>query len=117
MGRIYHNENQILLNELIKIYEPDGFDWLRYQITKRNILTLHHIVKAADGGKLSIDNSALLTKKSHQNLHICEHRDFILYAEINDFFRAIIESGLPLNECLIKESKEYKKALTKTLYK
>ena len=117
MGKIYINENQLLLQELIKIYQPIGVDWLSYQITKSNILTLHHVIKAADGGQLRIDNSALLTKKSHRGLHICEHRDFVLYSEINDFFREIISLGSPLDDYLVKESKEYKKALTKTLYK
>ena len=117
MGKIYKNENQLLLQELIEIYQPIGFDWLNYQITKNNILTLHHVIKTADGGLLRIDNSALLTKKSHRGLHICEHKDFILYSEINDFFREIISLGFPLDDYLVKKSKEYKKSLTKTLYK
>ena len=117
MGKIYQNKNQLLLQELIKIYQPDGFDWLNYQITKNNILTLHHIVKEADGGLLVIDNAALLTKKSHRGLHMCESRDFILYSEINDFFREIISVRKPLDDYFVRESKEYKRVLTKTLYK
>lgn len=117
MGKKYKNENQLLLQELIEIYQPIGFDWLNYQITKNNILTLHHVIKTANGGLLRIDNSALLTKKSHRGLHICEHKDFILYSEINDFFREIISLGFPLDDYLVKKSKEYKKSLTKTLYK
>lgn len=34
MGRIYINENQLLVEELVKIYQPNNFDWLSYQITK-----------------------------------------------------------------------------------
>ena len=117
MGKIYINENQLLLQELIKIYQPLGFDWLNYQITKNNILTLHHVIKVADGGLLRRDNSALLTKKAHRVLHICEHRDFVLYSEINDFFKEIIASGSPLDDYFVKEAKEYKKALAMTLYK
>jgi len=117
MGNIYQNANQILLKQLLSIYKPDGFDWLSYQITKSNILTLHHVTKVAEGGILKIENAALLTKKSHRALNICEYRDYILYKEINDFFRKIILSGLPLDEYLKAESKEYKKALVKTLYK
>ena len=117
MGKVYKNENQLLLQELVKIYQPDGFDWLSYQITKSNILTLHHVIKVADGGLLRVDNSALLTKKSHRGLHMCESRDYILYSEINDFFREIIEAGAPLDDYLKNESKEYKRVLTKTLYK
>ena len=36
---------------------------------------------------------------------------------INDFFREIIASAAPLDEYFIEESKEYKRALTRTLYK
>lgn len=117
MGKVYQNENQILLRELIEIYKPDNFDWLSYQITKQNILTLHHVIKAADGGPLTIENAALLTKKSHRALHMCESRDLVLYREINDFFREIIAYRNALDEYLKKESQEYKSALVKTLYK
>ncbi len=51
MGRIYKNDNQILLEELIKIYKPNNYDWLHYKITRKNTLTLHHIKKQCDGGK------------------------------------------------------------------
>ena len=116
MGKIYVNENQILLRYLVKIYKPDGFDWLSYQITKKNILTLHHVVKVEDGGPLCLENAALLTKRSHRALHMCECRDFILYSEINDFFRDIIDNG-SFDDYLVEESKGYKNALVKTLYR
>ena len=117
MGKIYVNENQLLIPELIEIYKPPGIDWLSYQITRDNILTVHHVIKVADGGILNINNAALLTKRSHKALNTCESRDFVLYSEINDFFRVIIALRTPLNEDLMRESREYKKALTKTLYK
>ena len=117
MGKIYKNKNQLLLSELIKIYEPIGFDWLNYQITKKNTLTIHHVVKVADGGILCVANSALLTKRSHRVLHICEARDYVLYTEINDFFREIIQSGKPLSDPYMKESSKYKMSLVKTIYR
>ena len=117
MGNVYNNKNQLLLKELVKIYMPDEFDWLSYQITKSNILTLHHVLKVAEGGQLSKENAALLTKRAHRALNICENRDFILYLEINDFFREIIAKGEPLDDYFKEESKQYKHALIKTLYK
>ncbi len=117
MGNVYYNKNQLLLKELIKIYMPEGFDWLSYQITNSNILTLHHIIKVADGGNLSKDNAALITKRAHRALNICENRDFILYLEINNFFKEIIAKGEPLDEYFKSEAKQYKRALSKTLYK
>ena len=117
MGKVYQNQNQLLIPKLLVIYQPNNYDWLRYQITKRNTLTLHHVTKIADGGELCIENAALLTKKAHRGLNICESKDFILYEEINDFFREIIANRKPLNDYLIRESEKYKEALTKTLYK
>lgn len=117
MNKEHRNENKIVLQELVEIYKPDKFDWLSYQITKSNILTLHHIVKVADGGKTNINNGAILTKKSHRALHMCESRDHILYDEINDFFKLLVDYSKPLDELLWKESRNYKKALVKTIYK
>ena len=45
---------------------------------------------------------------------MCKHKDYVLYSEINNFFKEIISLGSPLDDYLIKE---YKKALIKTLYK
>ena len=126
MGKIYQNPNQLMLQDVLKYYQIDKLDWLSYQITKGNILTLHHIIKQADGGPLTIDNSAPLTKKSHRALHICESKDNVLYSEINKFFLRVIayrlaladlEAKMQLNDEFRRESKEYKLALTKTLYK
>ena len=117
MGKVYTNENQILLEELITIYQPIIVDWLSYQITNSNTLTLHHIDKKSNGGTLSIYNAALLTKKAHRALNMCESRDFYLYIIINEFFREIIELSGPLTTEFEEESRELKKALTRTLYK
>lgn len=126
MGRIYKNQNQILLQELIPIYLPldypyRDYDWLWYPISYSkkssiNILTLHHVVKAAEGGPLCIGNAALLTKRSHQDLNTCEVKDPILYDEINDLFIDIINVGEPLNEHFIKEAKAYKIALKRAIH-
>lgn len=126
MGRIYQNQNQILLQELIPIYLPPdypyhNYDWLWYPISYSkkssiNILTLHHVVKTAEGGPLCIGNAALLTKRSHQDLNTCEAKDHILYDEINDFFREIIKVGKPLNEQFINDAKGYNSALKKAIH-
>ena len=117
MGKIYENNNQILLQSLIKIYQPCNFDWLSYQITKKNILTLHHIIKVENGGNTEKENCALLTKRSHRALHICENEDFILYSEINDFFKEVICTGQPIDDFFASKSKEYKHFLVRTIYK
>lgn len=117
MGKVYQNPNRILLEELVKIYIPENIDWLSYQITKNNILTLHHIIKVANGGKTEVENAALLTLKAHRALNICEYKDFILYSEIENFFKEIVKTRKPLDEYEKNESREYKNALQKVLYK
>lgn len=117
MGKVYVNENKILLQQLIEIYKPTIYDWLSYQITKQNSLTIHHVDEKSEGGKLSVDNAALLTKKSHRALNMCESKDTYLYVLINEFFREIIEHNAPLSPELEEESREYKRALTRVLYK
>ena len=117
MGKIYQNQSQILLRELIEIYHPDSYDWLSYQITKQNFLTLHHIIKRANGGSFDLDNLSLLTKKAHRALHICENKVLGLYLEINAFFQEIVALKTALDSYYKEESKEYKKALTRVLYK
>ena len=114
---MYVNENQVLLRQLIEIYQPNGFDWLMYQITKSNTLTLHHVDEVSEGGKLTVANSAILTKKSHRALNMCESRDPYLYIIINEFFREIVEKAGPLSPEMIEESKDLKRSLTRTLYR
>lgn len=64
MGKIYTNDNKIILQEMIEIYKPDSIDWMQYNITKKNILTLHHIRKVCERGLTNTDNAALLTKRA-----------------------------------------------------
>ena len=116
MGRVYKNESKILLAELLEIYEMSNFDWLSYQITKQNTLTIHHIIKESEGGLLCFDNAAMLTKRAHRIINICECKDYLLYSEINDYFKEIIARRTYLDDDLIKQSKEYKKALNNLVY-
>ena len=116
MGNVYQNPNQIMVQDLVVIYRPNGYDWLHYQITKRNIITLHHVVKEADGGELTVGNSALLTVRAHRAVNKCESKDHVLYNEINDFFREIIAVRAPLDDYFIEQSKVYKYELSKILY-
>ena len=117
MENICKIEKELLLKEMLYIYGYSNYDWLHYPITKRNGITLHHIIKKCNGGDLSTENIAILTKKAHQNLHTCEHYDIVLYNEINDFFNKIVIVSAPLNDYLINESINYKKALTRVLDK
>ena len=75
--------------EMLKIYKPvSNLDWMNYKLVKNDI-TMHHIIKREHGGKLEIDNLAILITTSHQYLHIIEYRDIETYNAINKIFRYI----------------------------
>lgn len=75
--------------EMLKIYKPvSNLDWMNYKLVKNDI-TMHHIIKREHGGKLEIDNLAILITTSHQYLHIIEYRDIETYNAINKLFRYI----------------------------
>ena len=116
MGNKYVSENKILLLEMIKVYSPCEIDWMCYQITKNNILTLHHIEKICEGGLTLIENGALLTKRAHRILNIIEHSDYALYIDWNDLFYLINESKIPPCEDYIKEMRLLKKYTQSIVY-
>jgi len=80
---------QLVLEQMIQKYEPNGYDWMGTPITNSNKLTFHHIVKEKDGGEVTMSNGALLTKSSHRLLHMLESRDKDLYEEWQWLFYAI----------------------------
>lgn len=116
MGKIYVNENKILVDEMIKIYKPGDIDWMSYSITVKNGLTFHHIIEQANGGITTIENGALLTKKAHRALNMLLSRDIVLYNDWNNFFTDLNESKAPMDDYSKSYSKELKKATLKVLY-
>ena len=80
-----------IVKEMLKIYKPiSNLDWLNYKIT-RNKLTAHHIIKREHGGKLEMNNIALLVDVSHQYLHLIEHKDYDTYIALNKILKMINE--------------------------
>ena len=116
MGKVYENENQLILLQMIEIYQPDTMDWMQYQITKSNILTLHHIKKACESGIASIENGAILTKKAHMILNIVEGIDYYLYEEWNCLFEFINNAKLPPSYEYVNEARKLKKYKQKVIY-
>lgn len=82
-----------ILSLMIKIYGIEDRDWMGFVIDKKSSLTFHHIVKAENGGKCSMDNGAILTKNAHDFLHCIEGKNIEIYNEINNLFK-IINSNL-----------------------
>lgn len=78
-----------ITREMLKIYIPySNMDWLNYRIV-RNELTYHHIKKREDGGKMKINNGAILMPSGHQFLHLIEYKDIDTYIAINKMFTII----------------------------
>ena len=116
MGRIYKNENQLLLLEMLEIYQPGLWDWMQYQITNKNTLTLHHIRKQSDNGLVILSNGALLTKKAHQILNKLEDLYYSLYIDWNDLFFLINVDKQPPCDYYVGEARKLKKHTQKILY-
>ena len=93
-----------VLNELISIFYPDGIeeerDWMGYPITKKNSPTYHHIEKACDlrkryeSDEATLENGAILGKKSHQILNTIEQKDPELYECWQYMFYVINNMGI-----------------------
>lgn len=116
MGKVYINENQILVSKMIEIYKPEVFDWMSYTITKKNILTFHHIDEVRNGGENSINNGALLTKKAHRVFNILCDRNYLIYEEWNELFKEINKSLQPPSEYYMDCSRTLKKETQRILY-
>ena len=77
------NKNKIIRLELIKIYGK--ICMLNEPLTKKNYITLHHILKRELGGKTSIENGALLSRLMHEYLHFIENWYYGEYDYINEY--------------------------------
>lgn len=75
--------------EMLKIYKPvSHLDWMNYKLVKTEV-TYHHIQKACDSGKTTIENGALLMPIAHQYLHLIENMEIETYVRLNEMFRQI----------------------------
>ena len=82
-----------ILNLMIDFYNLKGIDFMGYKVSRNNPYTYHHILKRCLGGNETFENGAVLTKISHQYLHIIESRDLMIYEYINNVFKQITEQG------------------------
>lgn len=98
------------IKEMLKIYQTKDYDWLGYEINKKNKLTRHHIFKKVYGGVDNITNYALLVEKSHELLHKLEKTNHKSYLELNQLFKE-------LNDSLMPPTEEYYQKVEKVLKK
>ena len=94
------------LRFLITIFQPDGYDWMNFAISKSNPYTYHHILERKNGGDVSIDNGAILTKRAHRFLHILQVYCPEAYNDLQDVFRRINDSKEPVTQQYVDEIDE-----------
>lgn len=100
--------------EMLEIYKPySKLDWLNYKLV-RNDVTLHHVIKKEDNGRLEISNLALIMPTGHQFLHLIECKDIDTYITINKILKIInnqraepTRDQREIIECLLQDF-EYK---------
>ena len=75
---------------MITEYAMKSVDWMGYKLMRGDIFTYHHIEKRENGGKLTIENGAILCGKSaHPYLHLVDHIDPDMYHYINGILMSI----------------------------
>lgn len=75
---------------MINIWKMENIDWLGYVLEKDDYFSFHHIKKKQDGGKIKIDNGAILCgKSSHPYIHLIESRDIEMYVYLNNLLKNI----------------------------
>jgi hypothetical protein len=79
------NKNKIIRLELIKIYGK--ICMLNEPLTKKNYITLHHIIAERNKGKTNIENGALLSRYMHEDLHFIEHWFYGEYNYLNEYLK------------------------------
>lgn len=103
------------LIQMLKIYKPNGIDWMAYSMTKDNPYTFHHIIEKRNGGKVRVSNGAILTRDAHDLLNVFDMYDVKLYKELNYLFKQLNNSQRPpeedywieVNKIMIKRRFDY----------
>ena len=87
----------------LDIFNPDGIDWMNMRLTRDNPYTRHHIKERRNGGDNSLDNIAILTKRSHSLLNILDRLCPDAYNDLQNVFRKINEGGIHPTDEIINE--------------
>ena len=94
---------QKVREKMISIY-GEGC-WMGYKLTKKNPYTYHHIREARNGGRVTLDNGALLTRLAHNDLNEMENhgKTRCLYRELNELFKELNKTRKPPTKEYFKE--------------
>lgn len=85
------------------IYNPDGFDWMNFKVTKDNPYTYHHIIEKKHGGKKTVENGAILTFDAHSLLNLLDRYCPVEYEALQNIFRRINASNEPPTSEMMQE--------------
>lgn len=94
-------KKQMIKEQMISIY-GEGC-WMGYKLTPKNPYTYHHILEARKGGRVTIDNGALLTISAHRDLNAMEQNIKRLYIELNLLFKELNRTKKPPTREYFKE--------------
>lgn len=108
-------DEQRVIKEMIEIYRPGEYDWMGSRISKKNVLTFHHIVKRKEGLTIK-ENGALLTQKSHQRLNKLEVHNKDLFERWQWLFIEINTRNEPPREDLIVQIQELREETADFIY-
>lgn len=89
---------QMIRERMLTIYGEAC--WMGYKVSKKNPFTYHHIVERRNGGGVTMDNGAVLTRIAHDDLNRIEQSRRSYYKVLNELFKE-------LNSTMKPPTKEY----------
>lgn len=94
-----------LKQEMISVY--GNYCWMNdmWIPAPKEILTYHHILEKRNGGKVTWENGALLSSKSHQYLNYLDLDFKRIYKELNGLFIELNRTYQPPTEDYYEEVK------------
>lgn len=102
-----------ILKQMIVIYEPDGIDWMEYNLSRDNPYTYHHIIEKRNGGRRTLDNGAILTQNAHRYLNYLDMKKHDYYRELNSLFLFLNRTKQPPTEEYYEEVRKVLKKVKK----
>ena len=90
---------------MLEIYKPLelGVDWMNYKIVRPRDLTFHHIKEKRNGGKRTLENGAILIRRSHDYLHYLDRCYHKYYKDLNELFHQLNMTMQPPTEDYYEE--------------
>lgn len=95
---------QMVKDAMLEIY--GDYCWMGYTVCRKNQYTYHHMRERRNGGKVTIDNGAILSHAAHNDLNTMEQVKPYYYKELNDLFYALNRTQAPPTKEYFEEVKK-----------